>query len=80
MKKDEANKDNIDTWFFNNLVKMIIDGLITLLRLIRPNNNNPLIPDKPDKPNKPIIPLPNKPIFPWLRKKIDNILDEEKKV
>ena len=77
MKQEDSKKDNIDTWFFNNLLKMIIDSLITLLRLIRPNNNNPLVPDKP---NKPIIPLPNKPIFPWLRKKIDNILDEETKI
>lgn len=63
--------DDIDNWFFKNLVKGIIDALILLLNLLRP---------KPDKPQpapydpKPNPFLPNKPWFPWLRKQIDNIV------
>lgn len=68
-------KDDIDNWFFNRLVKGIIDSLIVLLKLIRPDDKKPL--PKPDDPS-PIIPLPDKPIFPWLRKHIDNIFKEEK--
>lgn len=66
-------KDDIDNWFFNKLIKSIIDSLILLLRLIRPN-------DKKPKP-KPDNPIPDKPMFPWLRKQIDNIYNifKEKK-
>lgn len=66
-------KDKIDNWLFDKLLKGIIDSIIVLLKLLRPDD----IPSpKPDNPS-PIIPLPNKPIFPWLRKRIDNIIKEE---
>lgn len=68
-------KDNIDNWFFNKLIKGIIDALIVLLKLVRPDDNKPL--PQPDDPS-PIIPLPKKPVFPWLRKHIDNIFNKEK--
>lgn len=66
--------DDIDNWFFKNLVKGIIDALILLLNLLRPKDSKPK--PKPDNPN-PYFPLPDKPIFPWLRKKIDNIFTEK---
>jgi hypothetical protein len=75
MKQNNHGRDKIDDWFFKNLLKMIIDSLIVLLRLIRPPTEDKV---KPNKPNKPIIPLPDKPMFPWLRKKIDNIFKEQK--
>ena len=65
------SKDNIDSWFFKNLIKMLIDSLITLLRLIRPPSEPWINPNKPDNPK------PRPPMFPWLRKKVDNIFHEE---
>lgn len=58
-------KDNIDHWVFKNLIKMIIDTLITLLRLIRP----------PATEKK----KPSKPMFPWLRNKVDKIINKPEK-
>jgi hypothetical protein len=75
MKQNNHGRDKIDDWFFKNLLKMIIDSLIVLFRLIRPPTEDKV---KPNKPSKPIIPLPDKPMFPWLRKKIDNIFKEQK--
>lgn len=66
-----SKKNDIDTWLFNSFLKTIIDALIAILRLMRPSQ------PKPNPNPKPIIPLPNKPIFPWLRKKIDNIIKEK---
>lgn len=64
--------DDIDSWFFKNLVKGIIDALIVLLNLLRPKDDKPTTtPPYVPKPN-PI--LPNKPWFPWLRKQIDTII------
>lgn len=64
--------DDIDNWFFKNLVKGIIDALIILLNLLRPKDDNPQ-PSQPYKP-KPNPFLPNKPLFPWLRRQIDSII------
>jgi len=66
--------DNIDSWFFKNLVKGIIDALIVLLNLLRPKEDKP----KPYEP-KPNPILPNKPLFPWLRKQIDSIITIKKR-
>lgn len=68
MKKN----DDIDGWFFKNLVKGIIDALIVLLNLLRPKDDKPT-PSTPYIP-KPNPLLPNRPWFPWLRKQIDNIV------
>lgn len=65
------NKDDIDSWFFKNLVKGIIDSLILLLNLLRPKDNKPKPPPYEPKPNPY---LPKKPWFPWLRKQIDDII------
>jgi hypothetical protein len=65
--------DDIDSWFFKNLIKGIIDSLILLLNLLRPREDKPEPPYEP-KPN-PF--LPNKPWFPWIRKQIDNIVTEK---
>lgn len=73
MKTDNNIKDDIDNWFFNKLIKGIIDSIILLLKMFRPDDTPTPTPDNPS----PIIPLPNKPIFPWLRKRIDNIIKEE---
>lgn len=64
--------DEIDSWFFKNLIKGIIDALIVLLNLLRPKDDKP-------KPSTPYVPkpnpiLPNKPWFPWLRRQIDTII------
>jgi hypothetical protein len=67
--------DDIDSWFFKNLVKGIIDALIVLLNLLRPKEDKPSLPNNP----RPFLPLPSKPIFPWLRTKIDNIFTEKNK-
>lgn len=64
--------DDIDSWFFKNLVKGIIDALIVLLNLLRPKDDKPT-PSAPYVP-KPSPLLPNKPWFPWLRKQIDTII------
>lgn len=65
-------QDKVDSWIFTRLIKTIIDALIGLLRLIRPQDQKPT-------PNNPLpLPLPDKPIFPWLRKKIDDLIKEEK--
>lgn len=65
-------KDDIDGWFFKNLVKGIIDALIVLLNLLRPKDDKPTpAPPYVPKPN-PI--LPDKPWFPWLRRQIDSII------
>lgn len=64
--------DDIDNWFFKNLVKGIIDALILLLNLLRPTEDKP----KPDN-TKPYFPLPEKPLFPWIRKQIDKIIDPQ---
>lgn len=65
--------DDIDSWFFKNLVKGIIDALIVLLNLLRPKEDKPSNPYEP----KPSPFLPNKPLFPWLRRQIDNIVSKE---
>ena len=67
MKKN----DDIDSWFFKNLVKGIIDALIVLLNLLRPKDDKP--PQTPYVP-KPNPILPNKPWFPWIRRQIDTIV------
>lgn len=64
--------DDIDSWFFKNLVKGIIDALIVLLNLLRPKDDK-LKPSQPYEP-KPSPFLPSKPLFPWLRRQIDNIV------
>lgn len=74
-------KDDIDSWFFKNLVKGIIDSLILLLNLLRPKDDKPK--PTPYKP-KPSPYLPQKPWFPWLRRQIDdmisvNTIKEQKK-
>lgn len=63
--------DDIDSWFFTNLVKGIIDSLILLLSLLRPKDDKPKTPPYDPKPNPY---LPTKPWFPWLRKQIDDII------
>jgi len=64
-------QDKIDSWIFTSLIKTIVDALIALLRLLRPQEKKP-------KPDSPIpIPLPDKPLFPWLRKKIDTIIKDK---
>jgi hypothetical protein len=74
MKNTNMKKtDDIDSWFFKNLIKGIIDSLILLLNLLRPKDNKPSVPYEP-KPN-PF--LPNKPWFPWIRKQIDNVVTED---
>lgn len=67
--------DHIDNWFFKNLVKYIIDALILLLKLLRPRERKPKPEPYEPKPN-PF--LPDKPLFPWLRKQIDNIVKTKK--
>lgn len=67
--------DDIDSWFFRNLVKGIIDALILFLNLLRPKDNKPKTPPYEPKPN-PF--LPNKPWFPWIRKQIDTIVNVNK--
>jgi hypothetical protein len=64
--------DDIDSWFFKNLVKGIIDALIVLLNLLRPKDDKPK-PSQPYQP-KPNPLLPNKPWFPWLRRQIDTVI------
>lgn len=64
--------DDIDSWFFKNLVKGIIDALIVLLNLLRPKDDKPT-PDIPYVP-KPNPILPDRPWFPWLRRQIDTII------
>lgn len=67
--------DDIDSWFFKNLVKGIIDALIVLLNLLRPKDDKPQPPAYEPKPS-PF--LPNKPWFPWIRKQIDTIISVNK--
>lgn len=57
--------DNIDKWVLYSLLKTLINAIQSLIKLLSP---------KKSKPSTPIIPLPDKPIFPWLRKKIDNVI------
>lgn len=66
--------DDIDSWFFKNLVKGIIDALIVLLNLLRPKDDQPKSPPYEPKPN-PF--LPKKPWFPWLRRQIDTIVSTD---
>ena len=53
----------LDKLALNRLVKIITDFIIAILKIFAPKDNID-------------IPVPPKPKFPWVRKKIDNIFNE----
>lgn len=57
----------LDKLALNRLIKIITDFIIAILKIFAPKDNIDIIP--------PINP-PSKPVFPWLRKKIDNVFKD----
>lgn len=57
----------LDKIALNRLIKILTNFIISILKIFAPKNNIDDIPP---------IKRPSKPVFPWIRKKIDKVLNK----